>query len=122
MIKKVKQNISLVKNYLEEKRRQLERHIAGLKKEDPFYDTSRLSDNAASDTDAREEIGHERVEALRDELVLSLARVKRALAKIGIGKYGYCDNCGNPIEPKRLKAFPMAEYCLSCEKLMEKKG
>lgn len=121
MIKSVKQNIVAVKTYLEERRRQIERRIASLKKEDPFYDTDRLSDNAASDTEAREEVGHERVEALKGELAAQLARVKRSLSKIGIGKYGYCDNCGKAIEAERLKAFPMAEYCLACEKLKEKK-
>lgn len=120
MIKGVKQNIIAVKSYLEERRRQLERRSASLKREDPFYDTGRLSDNAASDTEAREEVGHERIEALRSELAASLARVKRALSKIGIGRYGNCDNCRRPIEPQRLKIFPMAEYCLACEKEKEK--
>ena len=120
MIKIARPNITYIKSYLEEKRKQIERHIARLRLEDPFADTARLSDNAASDTDAREEVGHERVEALKNELVASLARVKRALSKIGIGKYGICDNCKKPIDPARLKVFPMAEYCLACEREMEK--
>lgn len=120
-MKIVKDNLIAIKKYLEERRRQTEKRINTLKQEDPFSDTDRLSDNAASDTEAREEIGHERAETLKTELLSQLARVKRALSKIGIGKYGYCDNCGKPIEPERLKAFPMAEYCLSCEKEMEKK-
>ena len=121
MIKIGRPNLDLVKHYLEDRKRQIEKRIATLTTEDPFSDTARLSDNAASDTEAREEVGHERIEALRNELAFSLARVKQALAKIGIGKYGICDNCGRPIEPERLKAFPMAQYCLSCEKEMEKK-
>ena len=121
MIKLTGLNLTSVKRYLEERKKQIERRIAVLRQEDPFADTARLSDNAASDTEAREEVGHERVEALKNELIVQLARVKRALSKIGIGKYGYCDNCGRPIEPERLKVFPMAEYCLCCEKEMEKK-
>lgn len=120
MIKILKPNIDVVKKYLEERRRQTERRIATLRKEDPFADTDRLSDNAATDTEAKEEIGHERAETLSNEMMKQLARVKKALSKIGIGKYGYCDNCGKPIEPERLKAFPMAEYCLECEKKFEK--
>jgi len=110
-----------VKNYLEQKRREIEKHITTLRREDPFSDTGRLSDNAAVDTDAREEVGHERAEALKDELMGQLAKVKRSLAKIGIGKYGVCDNCGKQVESERLKAFPMAEYCLTCEKTLESK-
>jgi len=121
MMKIVSDNIATVKKYLEDKRREIEKRMNELRREDPFNDADRLSDNAATDTEAREEEGHERVEALRDELTKSLARVKHALSKIGIGKYGYCDNCGKQIEPDRLKAFPMAEYCMACEKLMEGK-
>ena len=120
MMKIVRDNFLSIKRYLEERRRQIERRIATLKAEDPFSDTDRLSDNAASDTEAREEVGHERAETLKTELLAQLARVKQALSKIGIGKYGYCDNCGRPIEPERLKAFPMAEYCLNCERKFEK--
>lgn len=120
-MKLVKQNILSVKKYLEGRKRELEKRSETLTSEDPFNDTERLSDNAASDTEAREEVGHERVEALKTELGLQLARVKRALSKIGIGKYGYCDNCGKQIAEDRLKAFPMAEYCLSCEKDLESK-
>lgn len=120
-MKIVAKNLSAIKKYLEDKRRQVERRISTLKSEDPFNDTTRLSDNAASDTEAREEVGHERVEAIKNELGIQLTNIKRVLSKVGIGKYGYCDNCGSKIEAARLKAFPMAEYCLSCEKKKEKK-
>ena len=80
MIKLKKPDLTGVKSYLEERRRQIGRRIQSLRAEDPFNDTGRLSDNAASDTEAREEVGHERVEALKIELMAQLARVKRALA------------------------------------------
>ncbi|MBI2036636.1 TraR/DksA C4-type zinc finger protein [Candidatus Microgenomates bacterium] len=120
-MKIVTKNLSVIKKYLEDRRRQIERRLSSIKSEDPFNDTSRLSDNAATDTEAREEVGHERVEAIGNELVNQLANIKRVLSKIGIGKYGYCDNCGHKIEAARLKAFPMAEYCFSCGKKKEKK-
>ena len=120
-MKLVKSNLATVRKYLEEKRRQIERRMVTLRQEDPFSDTDRLSDNAASDTEAREEVGHERVEALRGELMGQLGRVKQALAKIGIGKYGTCNNCGKTIESKRLVVFPMADYCLFCERELESK-
>ena len=120
-MKTIKQNIASVKKYLEGRKRDLEKRNAVLTSEDPFNDTERLSDNAASDTEAREEMGHERVETLKNELALQLAKIKRALAKIGIGKYGVCDKCGKQVESNRLKAFPMADYCLSCERELESK-
>lgn len=33
-----------------------------------------------------------------------------------------CDNCGQPIEPVRLKNLPQANLCLSCKVLEEKKA
>lgn len=120
-MKSVTSNLAAVRKYLEEKKRQIEKRMTTLRLEDPFSDTDRLSDNAASDTEAREEVGHERVEALRGELMGQLGRVKQALAKIGIGKYGTCNNCGKTIESERLAAFPMADYCLSCERQLESK-
>lgn len=115
-MKLVRQNILPIKQYLEDRRRQIEKHLVRLRLEDPFNDKERLVDNAALDTEAREEVGHERVETLKTELLTQLAGVKRALSKIGIGKYGMCDNCAKPIEAARLKIFPMAQYCLACER------
>lgn len=38
-----------------------------------------------------------------------------ALHRIEQGEYGLCMECGEDIELNRLKANPMAEYCLSCQ-------
>ena len=108
-----------IKALLSQKRRELEGRLKSLTSEDPFSDTDRVLDNAASDTEAREEVGHERIEALKLEVSQNLARVKKALAKIGIGRYGVCDSCGKPIEEARLKIFPMADLCVSCERKRE---
>lgn len=113
-------NINKVKHLLLKKKRQFEGRLKTLTLEDPFSDVERLNDNAAVDTEAREEIGHERVEALKLEVSGNLARVKKALSKIGIGKYGICDNCGKAIEDARLKIFPMADFCIPCERKREK--
>lgn len=46
-----------------------------------------------------------------------LAAINKALQKMEDGTYGLCYNCGvppQPIDPKRLKAFPEAETCLKC--------
>lgn len=115
----VGQSFSRVKALLSQKKRELETRLRTLTSEDPFSDTDRVLDNAASDTEAREEVGHERVEALKIEVSQNLARVKKALARIGIGKYGICDECGKPIEPERLKIFPMADLCVACERARE---
>lgn len=48
-----------------------------------------------------------------------LALIDEALLRIDDGEYGPCQNCQNPINPKRLAAIPWARYCLNCQELLE---
>lgn len=50
-----------------------------------------------------------------------LAQIDRALARIDAGKYGICDNCGQPIAPERMEAIPDAMLCIACQAKLEKK-
>jgi len=45
--------------------------------------------------------------------------INEALERIGDKEYGNCQNCENPINPKRLDAVPWARYCLNCQELVE---
>ena len=47
-------------------------------------------------------------------LEAGLERTERALAKLDDGTYGRCDECGEPIAPKRLAAMPDAVHCVAC--------
>jgi DnaK suppressor protein len=55
------------------------------------------------------------------DLVLSaqargaVVEIDRALAKIDIGNYGVCEQCGQPIPHARLKALPYAALCVACK-------
>ena len=46
-----------------------------------------------------------------------LADVSAALARIQVGVYGVCIECGEAIPYSRLKAFPTAKHCLGCRHL-----
>ncbi|HXG85325.1 MAG TPA: TraR/DksA C4-type zinc finger protein [Pyrinomonadaceae bacterium] len=48
-----------------------------------------------------------------------LLMINEALTRIGDDEYGDCQNCENPINPKRLAAVPWARYCLNCQELVE---
>ena len=37
------------------------------------------------------------------------------LLKMEEGTYGICENCGEPIPYKRLKARPVARLCIRCK-------
>lgn len=109
-----------IEDYLKKQKAETEKRMADLSAEDPFEDKDRLMDNAAIDTEVKEQEGHERIEAIKLELSRNLVRIRKALTKIKIGKYGLCEKCGKMIDTDRLAIMPMAEFCLECEKKKEK--
>ena len=46
--------------------------------------------------------------------------INEALERIEDKEYGVCQNCEEPINPKRLEAVPWARYCINCQELREK--
>lgn len=48
-----------------------------------------------------------------------LIRVHRALHKIDVGDYGYCEECGQAIPFARLQAQPESEFCVDCLQALE---
>lgn len=90
--------------------------------QDPFSDPERSNDNAASDTEAGEEAGHDRLSALREELEQHRREVTAAIAAIAAGTYGICSSCQSPIETERLLANPTTGLCLSCERQQEQRS
>lgn len=94
---------------------QMTKRIKELTKQDPFNDPDRINDNAASDTEASEEAGHDRVSALVDTLQKKHADITAALGRIDTGTYGRCMNCGNLMRIERLRILPATTLCLDCE-------
>ncbi|HET9346191.1 MAG TPA: TraR/DksA C4-type zinc finger protein [Candidatus Limnocylindrales bacterium] len=54
--------------------------------------------------------------ALRDRNQQHLEQVEAALARLDVGTYGACANCGRPIAPERLEAIPWAAFCIDCQR------
>lgn len=108
VLKKIKSNL------LEEKKK-LESRMSKLNDEDPFTNPDRTNDNAASDTDAKEEVDHERIEVLKQDITDNVAAIDAALTRIGDGTYGFCANCKKMIDTDRLAIYPTALYCIDCE-------
>jgi RNA polymerase-binding protein DksA len=44
-----------------------------------------------------------------------LKYLERALAMIDEGSYGYCTNCEEPIQKKRLELVPTSRLCIACK-------
>jgi DnaK suppressor protein len=108
-----------IQKYLKAQEKKLKNRKKDLEKEDPFNDTARLIDNAAVDADAAEEVGHERVSALKKEVDKNLIRVRKALTRIKIGKYGLCAKCRQMIDTDRLAIDPTADLCVKCQKKLK---
>lgn len=48
-----------------------------------------------------------------------LAQVKNALARIDLGTFGHCQDCGTEIASDRLETIPYAALCHACERKAE---
>ncbi len=99
-----------------EQRKRVEDEIASLKEADPFADPERVVDNAASDTEVREEVGHDNIEAQINQLSSTLDQINKALEKIEKGVYGVCEVCGKQIKRERLEILPYARFCIECQR------
>lgn len=110
------ETVKQLKKKLQQEKETLERQLASLSAQDPVNIPSRVDDNAASDTDAAEVEGHDRISAEVGEIEDQLADVITALSRIDDGTYGICLNCAKVIEPARLHALPTATLCIDCEK------
>lgn len=51
----------------------------------------------------------------------TLEQTERALERLNTGKYGACENCGEPIGKGRLLAFPRATMCVTCKTREERR-
>jgi len=109
-----------IKTLLFKKKKEVEKELEHLKKDDPYLVEDRLTSNEPA-TDASEFEGHERITVQTAALNNTLRQIKRALSRIGIGKYGKCEKCGKIIDLERLKVFPAATLCLNCESELEEK-
>lgn len=111
--------MQLRKRLIEQEKTLLER-IAELKEDDPFLNPDHVNDNAAIDTDVREQMGHDTIEAQVQSLDRKVEMTRAALKKLMKDGYGICENCKNPIPPKRLELLPEARFCVDCEKKLVK--
>ncbi len=55
-------------------------------------------------------------EGIEDSGIEEIKQIKDALKRIDEGTYGVCLECGEDIDPRRLKALPNATRCISCAK------
>ncbi|MEK7112423.1 MAG: TraR/DksA C4-type zinc finger protein [Patescibacteria group bacterium] len=103
--------LSPVAKFLQARLALLKKRKKELGEEDPFKDTARIIDNASPDTEAAEQFGHARTSAIRQALTRKIIQTRTALARVRIGKYGICEDCGQMIDTDRLMVYPEATLC-----------
>jgi DnaK suppressor protein len=52
--------------------------------------------------------------ALREQAKAKVETIRQALQNVEEGRYGICESCGQPIDPERLEALPLATLCIKC--------
>ena len=75
-----------------------------------------LCDWAASDMEA------EYVYMISERLRQKLFLIEEALDAIENGDYGFCEECGEPINEKRLLLRPFALLCVRCQSEFERQA
>ena len=52
---------------------------------------------------------------IRDRERKLINKIRKALEKVEDGTFGFCEDCGEPIEFKRLEARPVTAHCIDCK-------
>jgi len=73
----------------------------------------RLATLLAEPSDAAE--AHTR-DAMIATIRESLEQLSAALLRIDEGRYGKCEECGDPIPRERLEIRPQASFCVPCQR------
>ena len=116
-----KKLIEELKVALETEKKSLQKELESFASEDPKlknnWDTKYPNrEDGDKDDEADEVQEYENKLSLEYNMELKLKDVNNALEKIGSGKYGLCEKCGNPIDEERLKAVPEAKFCMKHNK------
>lgn len=112
-------------------KKELERHRRLLReKKNGLLAELAKTRNAEEETteEATQDIADKAVSAYTREFLYSLndserntlLQIDEALSRIDAATYGFCLNCGAPMNEKRLNAVPWAPHCVDCQELAEK--
>lgn len=116
-----KQLIQQLKEKLEQSKGEIEAELRKFADKDTVmpddYDTRFPGNDAvqSSDESAMRYAEYERALPVEYALELRLRSINQALDKIKSGAYGICEVCGQPIDEKRLTAFPDVKTCVKCK-------
>lgn len=104
---------------LQQQKSQLEKELESFAKEDKNNKNNwevkyPNREDGDKDEEADEVQEYENLLSLEQSLEVKLKDVNDALEKIRKGTYGICEKCGKAIEEERLKVYPAARLCITC--------
>jgi len=109
-------NFSILRSRLESERGRLMEELAQLEASASTTEERREgSPFGKREEEATETLALEKRLILEKRIKGQLVEVEHALHKFEEGTYGLCDNCGQPIDPARLEALPLASLCMNCK-------
>jgi DnaK suppressor protein len=115
--KKSAKELTAIKKQLLERKVQLEQELVQLMQE-KFSDDQVQDAGDQALSSSMENVNSSLQTAKHDEY----KRVEMALQMLEDGTYGICVDCGQAVSEKRLKSFPNATRCLSCQEIFEERG
>jgi RNA polymerase-binding protein DksA len=115
-------DLNVIRFRLEQKRKQLAEELEQLNVSSQVTERRNGSPFGKREEEADGAAALEKRVALQSRIKDALVQLEHALQKLDEGTYGFCDSCGQPIDPARLEALPLAALCVKCKTLQEGQG
>lgn len=107
-----------IKSFFETELKKMKKRKKEIEASDPFKDSERASSNSVEE-DVDEQLGHSDVEARTKFLSVQIVKMRKALTRLKLGRYGICVKCGQMIDTDRLAVRPEASTCIKCREEIE---
>ncbi|MBU2536318.1 MAG: TraR/DksA C4-type zinc finger protein [Chloroflexota bacterium] len=112
----MKSNYSILRSRLEAEQKRLMEELEQMEASaNPTDERREGSPFGKREEEATEALELEKRLVLEKRIKEQIVSVEHALHKYEEGTYGFCDNCGQPIDPARLEAIPEANLCIKCK-------
>lgn len=109
-------NYNILRSRLEAEQKRLNEELEQLQASaNPTDERREGSPFGKREEEATEALELEKRLVLEKRIKEQLVGVEHALHKFEEGTYGYCESCGQPIDPARLEAIPEASLCIKCK-------
>jgi len=112
-----------IKNDLLKRKKQIEEDLKDISEGNENHQRVKFPEYGDKPDENAQEIGEYDANLATDQVLeKSLRDINNALQRLEDGTYGICKYCGEEINPKRLKARPVASACIKCKTKLQNSG